>query len=160
MRTETITIYQYDELPTDEAKRIAREWYDEGATDYEWWDFTYDDAKEAGLRISEFDLDHGTIKGRFDDPAKQVAESIVKNHGDSCETHKDAAAFLAALEAIDGAEDEVNQAEDLAQEFLHTLLEDYRIMLQHEYDYLHSTEQIEESIRANEYEFLESGERA
>ena len=46
MKTETIVrhIYQFDKLG-DDAKRKALDWYREGATDYEWWDFIYDDAK-------------------------------------------------------------------------------------------------------------------
>ena len=44
MRTETISIYTFDEL-SDTAKEKAREWYRNGAFDYEWWDCTYEDAK-------------------------------------------------------------------------------------------------------------------
>lgn len=39
--------------------------------------------------------------------------------------------------------------DDLDNEFLHNLLEDYRIMLNKEYDYLTSCEAIVESIDAN-----------
>lgn len=154
------TLYKYDELPTDKAKEAAREWYDRCSDSDQWWENTYEDAKEAGLRIKGFDLDHGTIQGRFDDPAKLVAESIVKNHGPTCETHKTAVAFLLILKTLDGSDNEVEETEDAAKEFLHDILEDYRIMLQHEYEYIHSREQIEETIRTNEYEFVESGHRA
>lgn len=45
MRTETVsrTIYTFEEL-SDAAKEKARDWYREGALDYEWWDSVYEDA--------------------------------------------------------------------------------------------------------------------
>jgi hypothetical protein len=48
--------------------------------------------------------------------------------------------------------------EDIDANFLRSLLEDYRIMLQKEYEYLTSEETIIETIEANEYEFTEKGE--
>ena len=50
--------------------------------------------------------------------------------------------------------------DDLDNDFLHDLLEDYRIMLINEYDYLTSREAIVESIDANGYEFDENGNLA
>lgn len=46
-RTITKEIYTFDEL-TESAKEKAREWYREGAFDYEWWDCIDDDAKTIG----------------------------------------------------------------------------------------------------------------
>lgn len=43
------------------------------------------------------------------------------------------------------------------KEFLNDILEDYRVMLQKEYEWRGSREQIIESIEANEYEFDENG---
>ena len=43
MRQETITVYSYDELPSEAAKEKARQWFLDGGLDYEWWDSTYDD---------------------------------------------------------------------------------------------------------------------
>lgn len=40
MRTEQVSIYKFDEL-SDDAKEKAREWYRNGALDYEWWDAVY-----------------------------------------------------------------------------------------------------------------------
>ena len=48
--------------------------------------------------------------------------------------------------------------EDLNKEFLRSLCEDYRIILQKEYEYLTSEEAIIETIEVNEYEFTEEGE--
>lgn len=48
MRTETITkeIFTFDELPGD-AKEKARDWWRDGALDYEWYDAVYDDAERV-----------------------------------------------------------------------------------------------------------------
>ena len=46
---------------------------------------------------------------------------------------------------------------DMENEFLKSLLEDYSIMLQNEYEYLTSEEAIIETIEANEYEFTQAG---
>ena len=40
-RTRTNTVYTFNEL-SDAAKEKAREWYRDGALDYDWWDFVYD----------------------------------------------------------------------------------------------------------------------
>lgn len=55
MRTETITLYKFDEL-SDEAKQKAMEWYSEGAMDYPWWDSVYDDFENI-CAILGIDLD-------------------------------------------------------------------------------------------------------
>lgn len=55
MKTKTINIYTFDEL-SESAKEKAREWYRDGALDYDWWDFIYEDAdnvaKLLGIEIS------------------------------------------------------------------------------------------------------------
>lgn len=50
----THTLYTFDEL-SDRAKNRAREWYRQGALDYDWWDSVYDDAAECG-RILGIDI--------------------------------------------------------------------------------------------------------
>jgi hypothetical protein len=57
---------------------------------------------------------------------------------------------------MDGLDDEPD-TKDLDKEFLHNLLEDYRVMLQQEYDYLTSKDAVIETINANEYDFTEDG---
>lgn len=41
------TIYKFEEL-SDQAKERARDWWREGALDYDWWDFVYEDAERMG----------------------------------------------------------------------------------------------------------------
>jgi hypothetical protein len=51
MQTE---VFKFSELD-DRAKERARDWYREGALDYEWWDCTFDDAR-ACLALAGFNV--------------------------------------------------------------------------------------------------------
>jgi hypothetical protein len=93
-------------------------------------------------------------------------------HGKSCETYKLAETWLAkstTLTALieekygDEAEEELGrleaEQEENEAEFEQALLEEYFTLLAHEYEYLQSDEQVDESIRCNEYTFTETGKR-
>ena len=58
MRTYTTehTVYKFDELD-ESTKQAAIEKLWDINVDYEWWEFTYEDAANIGLKITEFDLD-------------------------------------------------------------------------------------------------------
>ncbi len=56
MRTETIKIFQFSELD-ESAKEKARDWYRVNGLDYEWWDCTIDDIKQALTVIGFYDID-------------------------------------------------------------------------------------------------------
>ena len=60
------------------------------------------------------------------------------------------------LDRLSMAEDERGELEE---KFQHALCQEYLSMLTKEVDYLMSDEQVDESIRANEYEFTEDGSR-
>lgn len=68
MRTQTVTtnIFTFGELD-DDAKEKARDWYREGALDYEWWNCVYDDAKEIavlmGIEIDDIFFSGFTSQG-------------------------------------------------------------------------------------------------
>lgn len=169
MRLETTTraLYKFDEL--DEAGRAAAILgLCDINVDYEWWDSIYDDAERAGLKLDGFDLDrnrHAT--GKFILAANEVAQNILNDHGVECETYKTATAFMEEWQPVfNNYTDETHpgyesresedKLQDLEDEFLKSLLEDYSIILQHDYEYLCSDEAIEETIRANDYEFTAS----
>ncbi len=172
MREDTVTtkVYPFDEL-SDDAKQAVIENLAEINVDYEWWDSTYEDAKVIGLVIEEFDLDRNRhAKGKWTEDAEDMARLIIENHGESCETHGDAKVFLAEYSSckakFENADDydphyeEFNESEfseDLCDEFLRTICEDYSIILQKEYEYLQSGVAIIETIEANEYEFTVDG---
>jgi hypothetical protein len=171
MKTITTTVFEFDEL-SDSAKERARAWYREGALDYEWWDSVYDDAKRIGLKITSFELDRGrSADGEFTKYAQSCADLIIQEHGESCETRKTATQYLKEraeivvkhtdIESSNGLTCEGDQSlEDHDTQFLASLLEDYSIILQDEYESLLSDESVDESIRCNEYTFTEEGKRA
>ena len=172
--TTTTTVYTFDEL-SDEAKEKAvnQLWYI-NVDCIDWWDSLYADAERIGLKITEFDLDrYRHAKGEWLESPERCAELIIKEHGEHCETYQTAKQFLADRAALvakysDGVdlervhednEYEFDQAcDELESEFLKSLLEDYSILLQKEYEYLTSEEAIVETIQANEYEFTEDGQ--
>lgn len=171
MKTIETKVYEYNEL-SDAAKERARDWWRNGALDYEWWDSTYEDAANIGLKLTSFDLDRNRHAcGEFTIPAAHVAEKIIAEHGKDCETHKTALAFIAECKALDAKtpkdadgvpldEGVFNDAQDEQDaEFLKSLLEDYSIILQHEMEYIMGDEYVTETIISNGYTFTEDGKR-
>jgi len=172
MREITTKVYTFEEL-SDKAKERALDWYREGALDYEWWDGVYMDAENVGLKITAFDLGRGSyVEAKFLDSAEETAHKIEKEHGETCETYKTAKAYFKERdELIDTwPKDESGELEneyeldgkldEIDEEFLKALQEDYRIMLEKEMEWLLSEEQCTDAIIANEYEFTEDGKRA
>jgi hypothetical protein len=54
--TKTITLYTFEELPDEEAKEKARQWWRDASAHDEFWDATYEDADAiAGLMGIEID---------------------------------------------------------------------------------------------------------
>lgn len=145
MRTIEKTVYTFNEL-SDAAKEKAREWYLQGM-DYDLcWESMLEDAAQIGLKITALS-DQRANKGSFTQSARAVALAILANHGSMCATHKTARDYLIARH---------NHNVDDA-DFLQALLEDYRIMLSNEIEYQQSSECVDESIIANDYEFDEEG---
>ncbi len=166
MKTRTINVYEFKEL-SDEAKKKAIEKLSSINVDFEWWDATYMDAENIGLKITSFDLDRNRhAKGSFMESGLTTANKIITEHGDQCESYKTAKSFLDEYlpkrEAWEKENegwyfDDEDEGVDLRDEFLKSILEDYAMMLEKEYEYQTSREAIIESIEANEYEFDEEG---
>lgn len=169
MKTVTTNLYQFDELSDDAKAKVLERFYDINTCDSFWYENVLEDAKEIGLKIDEFDIDRGSYcKGAFLWNASDVAEAIISNHGETCETWKTARVFLddTALIRESLASDDLDDTEyynaeckleEAADDFLQSLLEDYRIMLTKEYEYQSSEEAVIETIRCNEYEFDQLG---
>lgn len=149
MRTIETKVYKFDEL-SNEAKEVARNWYREYAFDYEWWDFTYEDAERIGLKITSFDIDRHKIEGHLTEDVLEVIRRIRVEHGKKCGTYKLTVPLYRRK----------SLTEDEVEEFTHALLEEYLVMLRNEAEYIVSEEAVDESIRANDYEFTEDGRRA
>ena len=158
MRTIRTKVYQFSEL-SEKAKQTAIEWGADLNVDFDWWDSVYEDAANIGLKITGFDIGRGSYcNGDFTEDAQYTGEKIIKEHGNKCETYYTASEFISNREKLDIDEQE-EELEELEQEFLKSLLEDYRIILQKEYEYQTSEEAIIETIEANEYEFKADGTR-
>lgn len=163
MRQETINVYKFEEL-SDTAKEKAISHYQDINVNFEWWDSVYSDAKDIGLIITSFDLDRNRhAKGEFSVFPMVCVRRILKEHGEQTPTYKLAKEFVKEYDLIASNKDEKGDYEtnntilELESEFLIHLLGEYSLLLQKEYEYLCSEESIEETIKLNEYEFLEDG---
>lgn len=168
MREIIKKVYKFEELPDNIKEKAVENLYDLNV-DYDWWNSVYDDAEQIGLKLEGFDIDRGSYcEGKFTISADEVAQNIFNKHGEKCETYKTAKKFMEEwqpifndymdensenYESID-CEDKLMKLED---EFLKSLLEDYLVILRHEYEYLTSEEAIIETINAIDYEFDENG---
>lgn len=164
-------VYKFEELTEAQKEKAIEKLYDINV-DFDWWQFVYEDAENIGLKITGFDIDRGSFcEGKFLLSANEVAQNILNNHGEICETYKTAKTFMEEWQPVfNEYMDEISpkyesgESEDklmeLEDDFLKSLLEDYRIMLSKEYDYKTSKEAIIETINANDYEFDEEGNLA
>lgn len=159
-------VFQIAELPTEKAKEKARSWAREFVCDHDWYSNTYDDAKTIGLEITSFELDRNRhAKGKFLTDTIDCAELIIKNHGKDCETYETAQAFISYRASMiadleSGELEDDDKYDNLCDEFLKSLLDDYSLLLQHDYEHMQSDEYIDDFITVNEYEFTEDGNRA
>ena len=169
MRTVRTKVFKFNEL-TDKAKQTAIENLYTINVDFDWWESTYEDAEQIGLKITSFDLDRNRhAKGMFLDNGINCAKLILESHGEMCETYKTAKSFLAEIEQIetnfesldtsdfDNIQEKEDAIQDAESDFLNSILEDYSIIMQNECEYLQSDEAIAETIIANDYEFTQDG---
>ena len=161
MKTIEIQLFKFSELSEDAQKKAIEKLSDINV-DYDWWEVICEDAENIGLKITEFDLYRMSIDGNFNLSAAEVAQNILNEHGEMCETYKTAETFLNEFNPVFAEYMETEEGEDklidLESDFLNSLLEDYRIMLQKDFDYLTSEEAIIETIEANDYDFTANGE--
>jgi hypothetical protein len=163
MKTITLNVYKFSELSEEAKEKAINKLYDLNI-DYEWWDSVYKDAEQVNLILTEFDI-ASYCKGNFKYSPTDTAELIAVGHGKDCETFKTAKQFLNDLNELTGKFEDIedcpeNDIENLEDDFKQSILEDYRIMLQKEYEYRTSEAAIIESIEANDYDFYDTGELA
>ena len=172
MKTIEVKLYKFSELSEDAQQKAIEKLCDINV-DYDWWESAYEDAENIGLKITGFDIGRGrNATGEFIFGAYEVANKILKEHGKTCETHKTASQFIKDWDLlVEKYSDGINknrvsedneyefdgEADDLEHEFLNSLLEDYAMMLEKDYEYQTSKEAIIETIEANEYDFTEDG---
>lgn len=179
MRVIEKTIYRFDEL-TDAAKEKAREWFRTVSADDNWWsEYVIDDAKRIGALIG-FEVD-GVYWSLGDGAcwtgsvtySTGCAAAVARECPQDSEIQRIAREWHAlqrrnfyqirgGVSANDrymrtSADDrEVTGANRIVSDFADWI---YRA-LEKEYGYQMSDECVDESIRANEYEFDEDGNRA
>lgn len=167
MRTVTTEVYSFSEL-SDKAKQKAIAHYHDINVDYDWWDFIYEDASNVYIEITGFDVGRGQdIQLNFLQHAKDIADEIVKQHGEDCETYKTAKKFLqqwqvqavtfALTEPCDDEQEDAD--EQLTEDFKKDIARCYWKTLSEDYSYRLSDEAVIESIEANDYEFTKDGRR-
>lgn len=170
MRIIETKVYKFEEL-SDEAKKVALEEQYQFEIEMEWWEYLYSEAEGLGFEITEFNIYH-YCRGNFKDSACEIAENIIFNHGEHCDTYKTAKSFLEdwkklVIKYSDGVDisrvaegneyDFDNEADDLEDEFKRSLFEDYRILLKQDFEALSDEEHLVEMITINNYEFTEDG---
>ena len=168
--TKTV-VYPFDELSEDAKEKAVQGFWDINLFN-EWWESIFEDAAEVYIELTEFELDRGSYcHGEFIKDAEDTAKLIIEDHGKSCETYKTAIEFIEdsaklymkyPVKLDDDGDDEnetirEDKQEELNVEFKYSLLEDYRIILQNEYEHLGSEDVIIETIKINEYEFTVDG---
>lgn len=162
--------YLFSEL-SEQAKQKAIQNACYYTVEDDWWQCTYEDAATCGIKITGFDIVYRReIYGKLLWSAESVAEQIIKEHGEGCDTYREAHCFLTALlpikvkqrllEDVDDIYMEcADEIEDMEEEFKKDILQCYWKNLYEEYDYLTSNEAIIETIEANDYQFEEDGSR-
>jgi len=165
MRDIITTVYKFNEL-SEEAQQKALEKLSYINVDFDWWNNVYAYAENIGVKIEGFDLDRGSYcKIKCLNLVSSIINAIIRDHGVMCETYKTAMkhktivndANLEYDADYEGDPEISYNMEQAEKAFLHDLSEDYRIMLQREYEYLTSKDAIIETIEANEYEFTIEG---
>lgn len=166
MKTIEIQLYKFDELSED-SQQTAIDKNRDINVDCEWWDGTYEDAKNVGIDIGSFECYRYCNATIMD--TEQTAHDIMKEHGETCATYKTAATYLKERDQLiaDWPQDENGDyiSEDsldieldrLGEDFDSSIREDYRMILDREYEYLCSNEAVKESLISNEYDFTEDG---
>lgn len=169
MKKHEIITYSFYELSEDAKEKAIQNLWDINVN-YDWWEFIYKDAERIGLKITGFDI-NSYCEGHFILDSLDVCKEIFKKHGEDCETFKTAQQFTVDRDNLvakysDGknleivTEDEYefdSDCDELEKEFLKSLLEDYRIILQKDYEYLTREKAIQETIESNDYEFTDDG---
>ena len=165
--TKTV-VYKFSELNESQQQRAIENLYDINV-DYGWWESVYEDAANVGIKITSFDIGRGSYcNGDFLLSANEVAQNIMNEHGEHCETYKTAVSFMNDWQPVfssymDETDENYESREseeillEIEDEFKKSVLEDYRIMLSNEYDYLAGKEAIIETIKANDYDFTAEG---
>lgn len=155
MRTITTTLYLFDELPTEKAKEKARDWWRSLEAQDPAWREEHNDSVDAALKFIEgFSDDHCTDYATDEEAVAAVlkaAEDLKKNT-DGC-PWTGYCGDATAIDEIIKACDDGRSVRAVRHRFV--------LAMEHEWDkefeYSMEAEHVDDTIRANEYEFTEQG---
>lgn len=172
MRTIELKLYQFAEL-SEQAKQKAITDNADFNVNYNWWDMVYEDAKNAGLKITGFDLDRAHYcNAEFIHDAIFTARQVRIDHGEQTDTYAEAEEFQdrrdfivntwpkdenGEFEQLDELDVALDECED---NFLKGMSKRYLRLLDNEYDHLTSDEAIANALIANDYWFTADGKMA
>jgi hypothetical protein len=148
MRTETINVYEFNEL-SDRAKARALDDARGYHVDDEWWTAVYDDAERIGVKLMYFDAGRRwQISLELLEDVGEIVRRIIDNHGPVCATYKLAQLYYLKKHKGHGFD---------LPEFEKEIGQEYLVMLRDEHEYLTSDEAITEALENGDYEFTEDG---
>lgn len=160
MRTIETTLYKYSEL-SEAGKQKARESLSNINVGFGWWNYTYEDAAEIGLKINGFDIDRGRyVEADLIFGAMESIKKVLENHGPDCDTTKTAKCFLDLYNEIAPEMRDYDWLMDFECDYLDAMCDCYLTILRDEYEYQTSEEAVIEAIEANGYEFTDDGKLA
>jgi hypothetical protein len=151
-------VYDFDELSESAKQKALNELYDINVNDG-WWDFDYEDAENIGVKIIGFDIGRGNYcNGKMNLTLQDSIEKVLSEHGATCETYKTALEYKTKIDRLEENDDFDDKLQEIEEEYLKDMLENYLVILRNEYEYQTSEERIKETIKANEYTFTADGE--
>lgn len=199
MRTVETTVYTYDELPDDDARQRARDWYAGTGIPHDWYDYIFDDARAVGAALgftvgdiyfsgfwsqgdgASFDADYSYSRGwraklkaycPLESEAFAIGETlqaiqkrrgyrlsgrVAHDRGSRCAHENTLRASLEfSGDGRDASDDDTATFLECARDFARWIYS----RLETEYEYQAHGEGAAETIRANGWEFTESGEFA
>lgn len=172
MKTIQLKLYQFNEL-TEQGKAKAIADNADFNVNYNWWDMTYEDALNIGLKITGFDLDRAHYcNAEYTEDAVYTARQIQLQHGEQTDTYRLANEFQESRDLIvstwpkdeTGELEQVNELDEaldnVENSFLKSLAQAYLRILDNEYDHLTSDEAIADALIANDYWFTADGKLA
>jgi len=179
-KTRTITVYTFSEL-SDDAKENAIENLSDINVTFDWWEPIYEDLKSIGFECNGFEIYHH-CKLTPTESYRTIAKKILEQHGQLRGTYVEALQFIETHQDLSYRLDRLldmyhsgkyqdhreqwlskkidklgNKIEELESDFHNDMENDYRLMLEKEWEYLTSEKAIIETIESNDYEFDKNG---
>ena len=146
MKTLEIKAYEFSELNKKAKDKILCDFIDIN-TNYDWWEFVYDEFDYLGLKINSFDIYRQTIDIEFKNDIKDFCYNVVNDWHD---------ADIVNI-CDDYLVNENNPNKKNEDYYKRLIADEVLTTLANEYDYQVSSEAIIETIEANEYLFTKEG---